>query len=105
MADKIFQTSEHINKKDLEQVLEVNRKAIEIETEISGQNEEIIGLLTKSKILHDTTNEKMDKMIVQMNKVISQGEDTSKDLFKIQVLYITGLLTLVAQIIEIFLKK
>jgi len=87
-----------VNKRDLEIILEVNRKVVEIETEVAGQNEEIITLLNSCK----TSQEKMDEKI---DKIAEQAADTSKELFKIQVLFVTGLLALVAQIIQIFLKK
>lgn len=90
--------ADQFNKKDLEIILEVNKKAIEIETAVTDQNEEIIGLLNDCK----DNQEKMDEKI---DKLIEQAEDTSKDLFKIQVLFVTGLLALVAQIIQIFLRK
>ena len=87
-----------INKQDLEIILEVNRKVIEVETSVAEQNEEIISLLNDNK----ATQEKMDE---KLDKILEQTEETSKDLFKIQVLFVTGLLALVAQIIQIFLKK
>ncbi len=90
--------ADQFSKRDLEIILEVNKKAIEIETAVTDQNEEIIGLLTVCK----NGQEKMDEKI---DKLIEQAEDTSKDLFKIQVLFVTGLLALVAQIIQIFLRK
>jgi hypothetical protein len=90
--------ADQFSKRDLEIILEVNKKAIEIETAVTDQNEEIIVLLTVCK----NGQEKMDEKI---DKLIEQAEDTSKDLFKIQVLFVTGLLALVAQIIQIFLRK
>lgn len=90
--------ADQINRKDLEVILEVNKKAVEIETTVADQNEEIISLLTQDKEKHEQMHEKLDK-------IIEKGEETSKDLFKIQVLFVTGLLALVAQIIRIFLRK
>ena len=87
-----------VNKKDLEIILEVNRKVVEIETAVADQNEEIIDLLNGCK----NSQEKMDE---KLDKILDKTEETSKDLFKIQVLFVTGLLALVAQIIQIFLKK
>jgi hypothetical protein len=90
--------NDNINKKDLEIILEVNKKAIEIETEMVDQNEEIINLLTENKDNQELVDEKLDK-------IIKQCEDINKDLFKIQVLFLTGLLSLVVQVISIFFKK
>jgi folylpolyglutamate synthase/dihydropteroate synthase len=90
--------TDQFNKKDLEIILEVNRKSVEIETAVADQNEEIIDLLNSSQ----STKEKMDE---KLDKILKLAEDTSKELFKIQVLFVTGILALVAQIIQIFLKK
>lgn len=96
MVDKI--NSENIKKKDLELILEVNKKAIEIETEVADQNEEIITSLIdirKTQVDHDA----------KIDKLIKQSEETNRDIFKIQVLFLTGLLSLVIQIIQIFVIK
>jgi hypothetical protein len=90
--------ADQFNKKDLEIILEVNRKAVEIETAVAEQNEEIIVLLNNNKNNQENMEEKIDK-------ILEKSEETSKDLFKIQVLFVTGLLALVAQIIQIFLRK
>ncbi len=96
--ERLIPLAERVNKKDLEIILEVNRKAVEIETAVADQNEEIIDLLNSCK----TTQERMDEKV---DKILKQSEETSKDIFKMQVLFVTGLLALVAQIIQIFLKK
>jgi len=96
--DRIIPLADQVNKKDLEIILEVNRKAVEIETAVADQNEEIIGLLNDNQRSHEKIEEKLDKLL-------QHAEDTSKDLFKIQVLFVTGLLALVAQVIQIFLRK
>lgn len=97
MAERVS-LNDGINKKDLDLILEVNRKAIEIETAVTEQNEEVIGLLTKSK-------EKIDKLEEKIDKTSKQTEEITKDIFKLQVLFVTGLLSLVIQVIQIFLKK
>ena len=96
--DRIIPLVDRVNKKDLEIILEVNRKAVEIETAVADQNEEIIGLLNDNQNSQENIEEKVDKLL-------KHAEETSKDLFKIQVLFISGLLALVAQIIQIFVKK
>ena len=98
MAERPININDRINKRDLEIILEVNRKAIEIETEVAEQNEEIITLLTESKKREEELDEKMDKLIIQ-------SDETNKDLFKIQVLFVTGLLSLVIQVIQMFIRK
>jgi hypothetical protein len=93
-----YDFNDQILKKDLEVILEVNKKAIEIETNVADQNEEIISLLNESK-------ESQKKLDDNINKVIKQNEDASKELFKLQVFFVTGLLSLIVQVIQIFIKK
>lgn len=97
MAEKNI-INDTINKRDLDLILEVNRKAIEIETEVAEQNEEVIAILNKNKETASRTEEKLDKLI-------SQVDALNRDIFKMQVLFVTGLLSLVIQIIQIFIKK
>ncbi len=97
MADRIS-LNENLNKKDLNLILEVNRKAIEIETTVADQNEEMMTLLNKCREKQDKTEEKIDK-------ILRQTEDLNKDIFKLQVLFVSGLLSLVIQIVQIFIKK
>lgn len=97
---------EQFSKKDLEIILEVNKKAVEIETTVADQNEEIISLLTDNKSLNERMDKKLDDLIERkITKLLEKSEETSKDLFKIRVLYIAAILTIVGQIVEIFLKK
>ena len=98
MVEKITNINENLKKKDLELILEVNKKAIEIETAVVEQNEEIISLLSDIKDTQEDHDNKIDKLV-------KQSEDTNRDIFKIQVLFITGLLSLIIQIIQIFVKK
>lgn len=98
MSDKIIKPDERVNKKDVELILEVNKKAIEIETEVADQNEEIIDSLNAIKNNQEQTDEKIEKLV-------KQGEEMVKDIFRIQVLFVTGLLSIIIQIISIFVKK
>lgn len=90
-------SNENINKKDLDLILEVNKKAIEIETAVADQNEEVLSLLSKIK-------ENQDKIDYKLDKINKHSEDLSKDIFKIQVLFISGLLSLVIQVLQMFKK-
>jgi len=95
MVDKT--NNENVKMQDLELILEVNRKAIEIETEVVDQNEEIIKLLTNISDTQEDVEEKIDK-------IIDQVEKTNKDIFKIQILFVTGLASIIIQIVQIFTK-
>jgi len=96
MVEKL--NNETVKKKDLELILEVNKKTIEIQSEVAEQNEEIIDSLRDIKKIQEDQDEKLDK-------IVKQAEETNRDLFKIQILFITGLLSLVIQIIQIFVIK
>ena len=95
MPDK---SNENIKKQDLDFILEVNKKAIEIETEVVEQNEQIIDDLSEIKKMQTENDKKIDKISAQTTEI-------SKDLFRLQVLFVTGLLSLVIQIIQMFLKS
>jgi len=90
--------TDQLNKKDFEVFLEVNRKAIEIETEVVGQNEEIISSLNNQKEQQSIIDNKLDEITTKIEKL-------DKDIFKIQVLFVTGALSLLLEIIQIFIKK
>lgn len=106
MSDnKIININDRVSKHDLEVILQVNRKAIEIETEMTDQNEEIICGLARNREKQDKMDEKLDKSIKQHEMIDKKLEDMSKDIFKIQILFITGILGLIMQIVQIFLKK
>ena len=96
--NKNYDSDEQINKRDLDVILEVNRKAIEIETSVADQNEEIIDLLNNIKDTQKNVEEKSFKLNDKLDEL-------SKDMFKLQVLFVTGLLSIIAQIISVFLHK
>jgi len=96
MVEKL--NNENVKMKDLELILEVNKKSIEIQSEVAEQNEEVIDALNDIQKNQIEQDKKLDKLI-------KQSEETNRDLFKIQILFITGLLSLVIQVIQIFVIK
>lgn len=104
MADR-SSNSNLILKKDLELVFEVNKKAIEIHSEVAGQNEELISQIESTnsevKINSKKNNEILNKLEIH-SKCLNELQ---KDIFKLQVLFVSGLLSLVIQIIQIFIKS
>jgi len=95
---EIISMNDLLHKKDLDVILEVNKKAVEIETYVAEQNEEIISFLNKNK-------DQQDYMIHLIEKILEQSNINDKEIYKLQILYVVGFLTLVAQIVQIFLKK
>jgi hypothetical protein len=93
-----FTDQGQISKQDLEVILRVNEKVISVQTIVADQNEEVIGLLTAIRDGQQETAEKIDKLV-------KQSEETNRDIFKMQVLYVVGLLSLIGNLITIFIKK
>lgn len=107
--DKIVNINDRVSKHDLDIILEVNKKAIELELAAAEQNEEIIALATANnkkqsdlEVYHTKQYKEIDE---KLEKIIKSSEETNKDLFKIQVFFITGLLSLVINVIQLFVKK
>lgn len=98
-------TNENIKKKDMELILEVNKKAIEIETEVAEQNEEIIASLSDLKKSQEAQDKKLEEQDKKIDELLDEAEQHHKDLFKIQVLFVTGLISLVIQVIQMLAKK
>jgi hypothetical protein len=96
--DKIINMNDHLHKKDLDLILEVNKKAIEVEMAVADQNEELIGSQNDIK----ENQEKIIEIVKEINNGIREQD---KEIYKLQILYVMGFLTLIAQIIQIFLKK
>jgi hypothetical protein len=86
-----------LHKEDLDLVLEVNRKSIELQSEVAEQNEEVISSLNDIKAQQITDAPKLDK-------IIEQNEQLSRDIFTMRIFYIMGILSIVAQLVQIFLK-
>jgi hypothetical protein len=100
MAEKL---TGPLNRKDLELYLEINNKVIELNSGVAEQNEEIIEHLDVIRDVEGSIETKIDKLVLQgLEKVTSQCEQISRDLFMIKVLYITGLLSIIAQIVSLF---
>lgn len=97
--------NEQINKKDFEIILQVNKKAVELETAVAEQNEDIINLLSDCKKQQEDIIEKQDEILEKQDKIISQNEEILKDIFKLQILFATGLISLIVQVISIFVKR
>lgn len=96
---------ENVKKKDLELILEVNKKAIEIEAEVIDQNEAIIEALNQITKTNENIIDNTDKIIKTHEEVLKEIKIIDRNLFKIQILYISGLLALIGQIIQLFMKK
>lgn len=111
MTEKMISKNDIVNKEDLKLILEVNRKAIEIETAGVSQNEEILESL--SIIKNNESNvtdllkrieENEKKSSEKLEKITEKLNEIDKDLFRIQVLFVSGAISLVIQIIQMFIS-
>lgn len=100
-----YTSNDSLSRKDLEIILEVNKKAIEIETCVAEQNEETMSLLAEAKKEHELSLHKMDILSKAIDEIKKQNETLSKDIFKLQVLFVGSLMSLIVQIVQIFLKQ
>ncbi len=102
--------NKQLDKDDIDLLLEVNKKAIELQTEIANQYEEIIDALEE---MDDETAHNKDNIekIIEVNKNLKDDFDKlSKDIkeikdsmFKTGVLISAGIVSIIIQIVEIFL--
>ena len=102
---------DRISRHDMQIVLETNRKAIELESEIASQNEDILNNLQYIKINSDTIKgevkdatdevEDVNKELIEIKKDVKELRD---GFFQLKVLLSVGLVSLIIQIIQIFKK-
>lgn len=111
----------NLDKKDVELLLEVNKKAIELQTETSSQYEDLIeGLEAIEKEnrdnrtdiikikeiaseLDETVSDLKKEMKSDIEKLDSKLKEIKDSMFKTGVLISAGIISLVVQIIEIFI--
>lgn len=111
----------NLDKKDVELLLEVNKKAIELQTETSSQYEDLIeGLEAVGKEnrdnrtdiikikeiaseLDETVSDLKKEMKSDIEKLDSKLKEIKDSMFKTGVLISAGIISLVVQIIEIFI--
>lgn len=88
----------NLDEKDLERIFEVNAKSIQIQNHVAGQYEEI----KKNSSDSLASSKKIEEKIGAIEKKI---EEISREIFQLKVLFVTGMLSLLIQIIQIFIKK
>jgi hypothetical protein len=89
---------DNLSKSDLDTIIEVNRKTIEVQLEVSDQNEKIIEGLEQNK--------KNDEEIIKLlEKIKERIDENDRKLLKIEILLASGLISLIIQLIQIFAKK
>lgn len=86
-----------LEKSDIETIIKVNNKAIELQTEISDQFEDVISLVKK-------TNDEINRVSDDVKDIKKEITDLNKLQFRILLLLSSGVISLLVQII-ILLKK
>ena len=105
MPQDIMNVTEYIYKRDIDMMMQVNSKAVELQAAVADQNEEIIEMLKdilKQNERMSNSHKDMDK---DLAKIVKANEDLAKDLFKFQILAISGFVAIILQIVSAFLKK
>jgi hypothetical protein len=81
---------------------------VDLESERVEQNEKIIILLNqsldKNKGYEENIEEKIDEVLVSTENLETKILAIEKDLFKIQVVFLSGIISLIIQIIQLFKK-
>ena len=111
MNENIKNKSDLISKQDLETILQVNKKSIEIETEVASQNEEILEFLENNQKLIQDIDLKIDKKLEKISLELEKNKENNvkitenfniinKSLFEIKVLFGVGAVSIILQIIQ-----
>jgi len=89
MVDK--KDDDSLSRSDFDTIMEVNKKSIEIQIEVSDQNEKIIEYL-------DENEEALKNLKLGLDEI-------DKKLFKIELFLATGVVSLVWQVIQFVMSK
>lgn len=87
-----------LQKSDLDTIIEVNNKAIELQTETSEQYEEMISLTT-------TLSNNQEKIDDKIKNIETEIKDINKTLLKIMLIVGTGIISLIAQLISLLFRR
>lgn len=100
MANRKFgedKDQENLQRSDLDEIIEVNNKAIELHNEIADQYEEIIGYL-------DTIKLNQTYILKSIGEIEKDVNDVEKSQTKIIILLGTGIFGAIIQVLFLFLK-
>ena len=124
----IKRDDESLSKSDLDAIIEVNKKAIEVQVEVAAQNEKVIEDLEENIELSHTVKrdtestlkelsslkqdmkehkkditDKIEHVVEKIDDVKKKVEDLDKSQFKIYAILTTGAIAIILQIIQLFL--
>jgi division protein CdvB (Snf7/Vps24/ESCRT-III family) len=93
-----------LQKSDFDTILQVNQKAIELQTETSEQYETIIDSNHDATRALEKLEDRLDKVFDEINMIKKDINEINKLQFKVLLLISSGVVSLLIQII-ILLKK
>ncbi len=104
-TQEMTQVTEYIYKRDIDMMMQVSSKAVELQAAVADQNEEIIEKLNKVIEQNEKSSSQKKEMETKIDKIVKSHEELARDVFRIQVLFISGFVGIILQIVSIFLKK
>lgn len=98
MSDLFKNKDDRISKHDIDVIMEVNKRSIQVQTEVMAQNEDIADELSDIKKSQICQDKKIDKLV-------KNSEDFSKELFQMKTLLLTSFVNIILQVISFLIKK
>lgn len=95
--------SASISKNEIDTILQVNKNAIELQTQTSNQYEEIISELDDNKANTEINTKMLDKVKEDVSEVKKSTQEIKESIFKLNVLVASGLFSLILNIIQFLL--
>lgn len=95
--------SASISKNEIDTILQVNKNAIELQTQTSNQYEEIISELDDNKKNTEGNSKLLDKVKEDVSEVKKSTQEIKESIFKLNVLVASGLFSLILNIIQFLL--
>ena len=97
--------TEYIYKRDIDMMMQVNSKAVELQAAVADQNEEIIEMLKLIVKQNEQSEHQKKDMGAKLDKLVKANEELAKDLFKFQIMAISGFVAIILQVVSVFMKK
>lgn len=110
-----------LSRSDLDTIIEVNKRAIELQVEVAAQNEKVIEDLEENKKINEATKRDTESALKELSSLKQDIKDYKKDVldkveevktkvddldksqFKLYALLTTGAVAIILQIIQLFL--
>lgn len=94
-----------LDKSDIDTIIKVNNKAIELQTEVSDQYEELISNFSDNLSSTEKSQDIQTKILDEIKEIKKEVVDINKLQFRILLLLSTGMISLIIQVITLLVKK